>query len=32
MNVLSKIFRKLSNNFFKGILISAPIIITFYIA
>ena len=32
MNIISKIFRKLSNNFFKGILISAPIIITFYIA
>ncbi len=32
MNLISKIFRKISNNFFKGILISAPIIITFYIA
>ena len=32
MNIISKIFKKLSNNFFKGILISAPIIITFYIA
>ena len=32
MNIISKIFRKISNNFFKGILISAPLIITFYIA
>ena len=32
MNLISKIFRKISNNFFKGILISAPIIITLYIA
>ena len=32
MNFISKIFRKLSNNFFKGILISAPVLITFYIA
>ena len=32
MNLISKIFRKISNNFFKGILISAPVIITFYIA
>ena len=32
MNFISKIFKKISNNFFKGILISAPIIITFYIA
>ena len=32
MNFLSKIFKKISNNFFKGILISAPVIITFYIA
>ena len=32
MNFISKIFRKISNNFFKGILISAPLIITFYIA
>jgi len=32
MNFISKIFRKISNNFFKGILISAPIIITVYIA
>ena len=32
MNLISKLFRKISNNFFKGILISAPIIITFYIA
>jgi len=32
MNLISKLFRKISNNFFKGILISAPIIITLYIA
>ena len=32
MNFISKIFKKISNNFFKGILISAPVIITFYIA
>ena len=32
MNLISKIFRRISNNFFKGILISAPIIITLYIA
>ena len=32
MNFISKIFKKLSNNFFKGILISVPVIITFYIA
>ena len=32
MNFISKIFRRISNNFFKGILISAPIIITLYIA
>ena len=32
MNFISKIFRKISNNFFKGILISVPVIITFYIA
>ena len=32
MNLFSKLFRKISNNFFKGILISAPIIITLYIA
>ncbi|MBH71598.1 MAG: hypothetical protein CFH28_00115 [Alphaproteobacteria bacterium MarineAlpha6_Bin6] len=32
MNFISKIFKKISNNFFKGILISVPVIITFYIA
>ena len=32
MNLISRIFRRISNNFFKGILISAPIIITLYIA
>ena len=32
MNLISKLFRRISNNFFKGILISAPIIITLYIA
>ena len=32
MNIISKIFRNISNTFFKGILISAPLIITFYIA
>ena len=32
MNLVSKIFRRISNNFFKGIIISAPIIITLYIA
>ena len=32
MTIISEIFKKLSNNFFKGILISAPVIITFYIA
>jgi len=32
MNLIAKLFRKISNNFFKGILISAPIIITVYIA
>ena len=32
MNLFSKIFSKLSNNFFKGVLISVPVIITFYIA
>ena len=32
MNFLSKIFRNLRNNFFKGILISAPVFITFYVA
>ena len=32
MTIISEIFKKLSNNFFKGILISAPVIITLYIA
>lgn len=32
MNFISKIFTKLSNNFFKGILITAPVFITLYIA
>jgi len=32
MNFISKIFKKISNNFFKGVLISVPLIITFYIA
>ncbi len=32
MKMISNIFKKLSNNFFKGILISAPVIITLYIA
>ena len=32
MNFLSKIFVTLRNNFFKGILISAPVFITFYVA
>ena len=32
MNFISKIFKKISYNFFKGILISVPVIITFYIA
>ena len=32
MNFLSKIFVALRNNFFKGILISAPVFITFYVA
>ena len=30
--MISNLFKKLSNNFFKGILISAPVIITIYIA
>ena len=32
MNFLSKIYKRLRNDFFKGILISAPVFITFYVA
>ena len=32
MTLISKIFINLRNNFFKGILISAPVFITFYVA
>ena len=32
MNLISKIFINLRNNFFKGVLISAPVFITLYVA